>query len=66
MVVVHMDTRFDTTVMSRAYEGLDCTVFLTPTRMLPDSIGIKPDGFYNPITNDFTITGFTVDLNRKQ
>ena len=27
-----MDTAFDTQVLSRVYEGLDCTVFYTPTR----------------------------------
>lgn len=32
MVIVHMDTAFDTQVLSRVYEGLDCTVFYTPTR----------------------------------
>ena len=32
MVVVHMDTMFDTVQLSRVYEGLDCTVFHTPSR----------------------------------
>lgn len=32
MVVVHMNTKFDAAVMSRVYEGLDCTLFLTPRR----------------------------------
>lgn len=32
MVVVHMDTQFDTVDMAYVYEGLDCTVFHTPPR----------------------------------
>ena len=32
MVVVHMETLFDTVVLSRVYEGLDCTLFHTPSR----------------------------------
>lgn len=32
MVVVHMDTQFDTADLALVYEGLDCTVFHTPPR----------------------------------
>lgn len=32
MVVVHMDTCFDTAAFSKLYEGLDCTLFYTPSR----------------------------------
>lgn len=81
MVVVHMDTRFDTTVMARAYEGLDCTVFLTPTRMQRRAImeAIRnddgpvmllghgtPRGLLDPTFADYIIESRDVDLLRQR
>ena len=81
MVVVHMDTHFDTAVMSRVYEGLDCTLFYTPTRRDRRAImeAIRnddgpvvllghdtPRGLLDPTFVDYIIESRDVDLLRQR
>lgn len=81
MVVVHMDTMFDTSVMSRVYEGLDCTLFLTPRRTERRAIiqAVRDDagpivllghgterGLLDPTFYDYIIESRDVDLLRQR
>ena len=48
---------------ARIMPNLPCSEVLNSFQ---DNMEVKPDGFYNPDTNDFTITGFTVDFKKTQ
>lgn len=81
MVVVHMDTRFDTVDLARVYDGLDCTLFYTPTRgdrrAIMDAIrndeGLvillghgTPRGLLDPTFCDYIIESSDADLLRQR
>lgn len=81
MVVVHMDTQFDTADLGLVYEGLDCTLFYTPTRRDRRAImnAIRndegpvvllghgtPRGLLGPMFYDYIIESNDVDLLRQR
>lgn len=81
MVVVHMDTRFDTVDFARVYDGLDCKLFYTPTRRdrraIMDAIRNDegpvillghgtPRGLLDPTFYDYIIESRDVDLLRQR
>ena len=81
MVVVHMDTRFDTADLARVYDGLDCTLFYTPSRRdrraimnaIRNDDGLvillghgTPRGLLDPTFYDYIIESCDVDLLRQR
>lgn len=81
MVVIHMDTRFDTVDFARVYDGLDCKLFYTPTRRdrraIMDAIRNDegpvillghgtPRGLLDPTFYDYIIESRDVDLLRQR